>query len=209
MAPCSWAVPLVSRRVIYYYSFYFFWTLTSAMFFFLDLLQESSLATVWWPSWHPSEAALSRFMMPAALYTAAVRYYWVSVSRFSEHSGSSGGRRRFALNPTRRSSPQRSSARAAPHGSPPQTSSRSSNIRSDVKRCTAEPGPPSPRPPSTPSPPPPPPLPPCSVISSLRQARGAEPSLQLWKSKQSLWVPGPIVIHRADKYLIPSKDTFC
>lgn len=113
----------------------------------------------------------------------------------------------------RRSSPlrrwQRSSVRSAPHSSPPQTSSRSSNIRSDVKRCPAEPGPPSPHPPSTPSPPPPPPPPRCSLISSLRRARGTEPSLQLWKSKQSLWVPGPIVIHRADKYLIPSKDTFC
>lgn len=54
----------------------------------------------------------------------------------------------------------------------------------------------------------------CSVISSLRRERRAEsvllpPELRRIKSKHRLAAPSPIVIHRADKYLIPSKDTFC
>lgn len=35
------------------------------------------------------------------------------------------------------------------------------------------------------------------------------PCCQPRKSKHCLSVPSPIVIHRVDKYLIPSKDTFC
>lgn len=62
-------------------------------------------------------------------------------------------------------------------------------------------------------PPPPPTAPPPPFCNQLTEAgmqnRISPPPQQPRKSKHCLSAPSPIVIHRGDKYLIPSKDTFC